>query len=118
MSRDTRRANGAPTLRDVAGRARVHVSTASRALSPPRPGRVSAATAARVAAAAELGYTPDLVAAGLKRGRTQSVGVVVGDFENPYYGALIRGLAGGLEARGFVRLPAALVVRGSTAPAS
>ncbi len=102
----TRRArSAAPTLKDVADRARVHVSTASRALSPPWPGRVSAATVARVQAAArELGYTPDLVAAGLKRGRTQSVGVVVGDFENPYNNLLIRGLASGLETHDFIAL--------------
>jgi LacI family transcriptional regulator len=97
--------DAAPTLKDVADRARVHVSTASRALSPPWPGRVSEATVARVQAAArELGYTPDLVAAGLKRGRTQSVGVVVGDFENPYNNLLIRGLASELEAHDFIVL--------------
>lgn len=107
VGRNSKSADAAPTLKDVADRARVHVSTASRALSPPRPGRVSADTVERVQAAArELGYTPDLVAAGLKRGRTQSVGVVVGDFNNPYNGLLIRGLAGELETHGFVALVA------------
>jgi LacI family transcriptional regulator len=105
VGRKAKTSDAAPTLKDVADRARVHVSTASRALSPPWPGRVSEATVARVQAAArELGYTPDLVAAGLKRGRTQSVGVVVGDFENPYNNLLIRGLASELETHDFIVL--------------
>src|SRR5690606_33041435 len=49
----------AVTLRDVAERSGVAISTASRALS--RPGRVSPATTERVRAAArELGYTPTM----------------------------------------------------------
>ena len=94
-------------LRDVAELAQVHTSTASRALDPAQAGRISAATVKRVRAAAlKLGYTPDLVAAGLKRGRTQSVGVAVADFDNPYNGLLIRGLSRVLEAQGFVAVVA------------
>ncbi len=95
------------SLRDVADLAQVHISTASRALDPAQAGRISAATVKRVrAAASKIGYTPDLVAAGLKRGRTQSVGVVVADFDNPYNGLLIRGLSRVLEAQGFVAVVA------------
>jgi LacI family transcriptional regulator len=95
------------TLRDVAERAGVHMSTVSRALNPEQSNRIADATVARVrTAAAELGYTPDLVAAGLKRGRTKSVGVVVADLDNPYNGLLIRGLSAVLEEHGFVALVA------------
>lgn len=91
------------TLQDVADCASVHRSTASRALDPIQSRRISPATVARVrAAAAQLGYTPSLVAAGLKRGSTKSVGVVVSDLDNPYNGLLIRGLASVLEQHGFV----------------
>lgn len=104
---DTARFGTQVTLKDVAELARVHLSTASRALDPAQLQRISTATVAKVqAAATELGYTPDLVAAGLKRGRTTTVGVVVGDFDNPYIGPLIRGIAGVLDARGFVALVA------------
>jgi LacI family transcriptional regulator len=52
---------------------------------------------------------PDLVAAGLKRGRTSTVGMVVSDFDNPYTGRLIRGVSNVLEGRGFIALVAETV---------
>jgi LacI family transcriptional regulator, galactose operon repressor len=100
------RARGA-TLKDVARLAEVHISTASRALDPARAQRLSDATIARVRSAAdELGYTPDMIARGLKRGRTTTVGVVVADLENPFIGPVIRGIAGSLEEEGYVALVA------------
>jgi LacI family transcriptional regulator len=93
------------TLREVADRAQVHISTASRALDASQVGRISEATVARVrAAAAELRYAPDLVAAGLKRGRTATIGVVVADLANPYLGPLIRGISTVMEEQGIVPL--------------
>jgi LacI family transcriptional regulator len=113
--RDGRRSSPAPparlvTLRQVADAARVHKSTASRALDPVQSWRISPETVARVHAAAErLGYTPHLVAAGLSRRQTSTVGVVVSDFDNPYSGRVIRGIASVLEERGFVALVAETV---------
>jgi LacI family transcriptional regulator len=93
------------TLRDVAEAAGVHVSTASRALDPDRSNRVNAATAARVRAqAARLGYRPDVIARGLRRGRTATVGVVVADLANPFLVAVLRGVENVLEPRGFMPL--------------
>lgn len=93
------------TLREVAERAGVHVSTASRALDDSQTGRLSKSTIAKVRKAAEdLGYVRDLVATGLKRGRTHTVGVVVADLENPYNARLIRGVARTLEDHGMVSL--------------
>ncbi|MCF6473447.1 LacI family transcriptional regulator [Nonomuraea sp. MG754425] len=58
------------SLRDVAARARVAVSTASAALNGTRP--VAPATRKRVErAAAELGYRPNLLARGLQSKRTR-----------------------------------------------
>jgi LacI family transcriptional regulator, galactose operon repressor len=95
------------TLKDVAGAANVHVSTASRALDPASSWRISQATVARVERAAErLGYVPDMIAQGLKRGTTTMVGIVVSDLENPLFGPVIRGISGRLERRGFVTLVA------------
>jgi len=93
------------TLKDVANRAGVHLSTASRALDDGQSRRISDATITKVRRAAdELGYVRDLVATGLKRGRTHTVGVVVADLENPYNARLIRGVARTLEEHGMVAL--------------
>jgi LacI family transcriptional regulator len=88
----------AVTLKDVAKAADVHVSTASRALDPSKSRRISPETTARVQLAAEqLGYMPDMIAKGLKRGTTMMVGVIVADLENPFIGPLIRGIAQEVE---------------------
>jgi LacI family transcriptional regulator len=95
------------TLKDVARAANVHVSTASRALDPTMSWRISAATVARIEQAAErLGYMPDMIAKGLKRGTTTMVGIVVSDLENPVFGPVIRGISKPLERQGFVTLVA------------
>ena len=95
------------TLKDVAREADVHVSTASRALDPAKSRRISTATVARVRGAAErLGYTPDPIAKGLKRGTTTMVGVVVADLENPFIGPIIRGITESVERQDYVTLVA------------
>ncbi|MCI0157567.1 LacI family transcriptional regulator [Leifsonia shinshuensis] len=64
------------TIRDVARRAGVSVTTVSHTFSG--NGVVNAATQARVrAAASELGYHPDVVASGLRRSRLGVVGLVL-----------------------------------------
>lgn len=106
-----RSAPGRPvTLKDVAKIAGVHVSTASRALDSSMSWRVSEDTLAKVRMVAEqLGYTPDIIAKGLKSGTTMTVGVVVGDFVNPFIGPVLRGIARTLEQRDFVALVAETV---------
>jgi LacI family transcriptional regulator len=100
------RARRSVTLRDVAELAGVHVSTASRALDE-GPSRIGSDTAQKVrSAAAELGYSRDLLASGLKRGRTKSVGVVIANHDNPYNVGVIRGITRVLEADDFVPLVA------------
>ena len=95
------------TLKDVARAARVHPSTASRALDPRNSRRLSVATVQRVSRAAErLGYFPDMIAKGLRGGSTAMVGVVVADLENPFFAPLVRGISTHLESRGFVTLVA------------
>jgi len=97
--------DSAVTLRTVADAAGVHISTASRALDPSRAHRVSAATVARVRSVADsLGYRPDVVARGLRQGRTNTVGVMVADLANPFLVSVLRGVENVLEPNGFVPL--------------
>jgi LacI family transcriptional regulator len=93
------------TLKDVAAKAGVHVSTASRALDPTKGSLVRDDTVLRVRAAAEeLGYQGDAVASGLRRGRTNTLGVVVADLGNPYIAAVARGIENHLDDRGLMAL--------------
>jgi LacI family transcriptional regulator len=66
------------TLIEVAERAGVSLTTASKAINGRN--RVSEATRARVLAAAqELSFTPNPIARGLMTGRTSTVGVIIAD---------------------------------------
>jgi LacI family transcriptional regulator len=81
------------TLRDVARRARVHTSTASRALNPATRELITERIARRVATAAEqLGYLPNPNAYSLKTNRTRTVGVVIPDIANPVFPPILRGI--------------------------
>jgi len=84
---------GLPTLRQVAELAGVHVGTASRALSDDRAHLVSDETRARVRTAAEtLGYRANVLARGLRRGVTATLGIVVPDLANPFTVSVLRGI--------------------------
>lgn len=94
-----------PTLKDVATRAGVSVSTASLAFSGRGP--VATATAERVHVAAdELGYAgPDPMAASLRRGRAEVIAVVVEGslptaFRDPFALTVLGGLAQALDEGG------------------
>lgn len=91
---------GRVTLKDVAEHAGVDVSTVSRALSVDRTHLVNATTRVRVLQVAEeLGYRGNLQASALRRGRTQTIGVVVADLSNPFIGPVLRGISQGLDGR-------------------
>ena len=91
------------TLKDVADRAGVDVSTASRALSADRSSLVNRATRHRVIEAAEtLGYRANVQASSLRRGRTGTIGVIVADLSNPFIGPVLRGIANALGSRGLL----------------
>lgn len=88
--------------KDVAQMAGVHPSTVSRSLDPLQSGRVRPETRQRVLdAARHLDYQLDLVASGLRRQRTFTIGVLVPDFGNPIYAQLIRGINRRIERHGY-----------------
>jgi LacI family transcriptional regulator len=93
------------TLRDVAAVARVHPATASRALNPETRILVSEDTARRVSEAADrLGYRPNPVARSLRTRRSNTVGVLIPDLNNPLFPPIVRGLEDKLAAAGYVAL--------------
>jgi LacI family transcriptional regulator len=82
---------GAPTITDVARLAGVSVATASRTLNGVRA--VSPRLRDKVQVAArELGYAPNLHARALARVSDGSVGVIVHDVGDPYFGEIVRGM--------------------------
>jgi LacI family transcriptional regulator len=93
---------GIPTLGDVARAAQVHPGTASRALNEETRSKVAPDTVKRVVAAADrLGYKPNVVARGLRRQRSQTVGVLIPDLTNPLFPPIVRGIEESLAPRGF-----------------
>ncbi|ALG11782.1 LacI family DNA-binding transcriptional regulator [Kibdelosporangium phytohabitans] len=94
-----------PTLKEVAQRAGVHVTTASRALNPATSSLVNPATMRRVQAAArELRYQPNAMARGLKTSRSMSVGVLLPDLTNPLFPPIVRGIEDVLANSGYTTL--------------
>jgi LacI family transcriptional regulator len=77
-------------LGDVAQRAGVSVSTASRALAEDR--RISAATRRAVRdAAADLRYVPNATARSLRARRTRTLGLLLADLSDPIHGLVAAG---------------------------
>jgi LacI family transcriptional regulator len=88
------------TIRDVATRAGVAPSSVTRVLSG-HP-NVSKELRDRVLAAVqEVGYKPDLVAAGLRRGYTKTVGIIVNDVLNPVVAQMIDVVESELRQAGY-----------------
>lgn len=88
------------TVSDVASAAGVSKATAARALGD--YGAVSESVRDRVQAAAEeLGYRPNALARTMSTGRSNTIGIVVGDIENPFFAQAARGAADVAAAAGF-----------------
>lgn len=87
-------------LKDVAARAGVSVSVASRALTDDSQARISAETRARIVAAAqELGYQPDHRARALRLSRSGAIALVVPEVNNAIFGGLHSGVQEACQAR-------------------
>lgn len=91
---------GRPSIQDVARLAGVAVGTVSNVLN--NPDRVKSATAERVnRAITQLGFIRNDAARQLKAGRSQTIGLVVLDSSNPFFGALANGAEDHADERGF-----------------
>jgi LacI family transcriptional regulator len=93
------------TLADVAARARVDRSTASRVWNGDPNLNVRPETHARVMRAfTELGYRPNAIARSLRTAQTRAFGLLIPDFANPIYALIIRGAEAAAAERGFALL--------------
>jgi LacI family transcriptional regulator len=95
--------SGRPTIVDVAARSGVSKSTVSNVIRG--AAAVSPGVRERVlAAVAELGYRPNGIARQLVQRRTSTLGVIVGDLGNPFYGELVKLFERHAQAHGFTTM--------------
>ncbi|MFK0040222.1 LacI family DNA-binding transcriptional regulator [Paenarthrobacter sp. NPDC090517] len=88
------------TVADVAKAAKVSKAQAARALG--NYGAVSDEVRERVLAAAEeLEYRPNELARSMNTGKSNTIGVVVGDIENPHFGLAMRGITDTAKKSGY-----------------
>jgi len=95
-----------PTLKDVARKIGCSEATVSLVMNN-RPG-VNAETRKRVLAAAqELGYSPNSIARSLAMKRTSTIGLLVTDIENPFFGSLVHHISTYTQINNYALLVAA-----------
>src|ERR1700681_4120592 len=98
-------ASSRPTIKDVAEKCGVHPSTVSRALSGAMNHLVAPEVAKRIrAAAAALGYQPNVTAAGLRTGRTGLIGVLAPDIADPGFPPVLSGITETLSTEGYATI--------------
>lgn len=91
------------TIRDVAKLAGCSQATAARVLGG--YSYASEETRRKVLAAAEaLGYRPNRLARSMVTGRTQTIGLVVGEIDNPFFAALARAVIETVREHGYTVL--------------
>jgi LacI family transcriptional regulator len=91
----------AVTIRDVAQRAGVGVSTVSYVLNG-RDDHVSQATRELILAAArELSYRPNQIARSMVRKRTAAIGLIITEVQNPLFAPITEGVEAALRLEGY-----------------
>jgi LacI family transcriptional regulator len=103
MSEDRSRGRSRASMREVAERAGVAMSSVSRVLAG-HPDVSHAMTEKVMRAVEELDYQPDILAQSLRRRETRSVGFVVGDISNPLIAEIATGFESTLHTNGYSML--------------
>jgi len=98
-----KRDGGTITLRDVAERSGVSITTVSRIVNGHETGvPVRPETRERIlSAAADLGYKPNLLARALRGSRSSLLGVIIRDISDPFHTQVLRGVNEVARARGY-----------------
>ncbi|MEW2353539.1 LacI family DNA-binding transcriptional regulator [Spirillospora sp. NPDC029432] len=97
----------APTLRDVAARADVSATIASRVLNDDPSVRVRDDTRARIHEVAQaLGYVPNGLARSLRKSRSDAIGLVMHNLASPLNTTVLEGVRGRCADAGYVTLVA------------
>ena len=91
-----------PTITDVAREAKVGKTSVSRYLNGEFDSLSEALRLRIQQAIRTLGFRPNQMARGLKRGRTRMVGMVVADISNPYSVEVMRGVEAACQKQGFM----------------
>ena len=87
-------------LKDIAAKAGVSIATVSHALR--NPGRVSDLTRKKVlAAASEIGYTPNKLAASLRTSRSGNIVVIIPDISDSHNSKIIKAIEVIAHSRGY-----------------
>lgn len=97
---DLTKAGASVTLRNVALAAGVSVGTASKVLAG-LPGVTPRRMESVQAAARQLGYRPNGIAADLRRNRSNSIGLIIPDLRNSFFVDLVHALEGFASADGY-----------------
>ncbi|WP_256761066.1 LacI family DNA-binding transcriptional regulator [Cohnella sp. WQ 127256] len=88
------------SIKDIAQRAGVSISTVSYALNG--SSKVTEETAARIIKIAEeLNYVPHAAARSLKKRQSNIIGIFLTDFSGNFYGDLLQGVKEGLQGKGY-----------------
>jgi DNA-binding LacI/PurR family transcriptional regulator len=91
------------TLLDLAEKLNLSISTISRALS--RPDLVAPATREKVLAAVqEFGFQPDSIARSLRTRETNTIGIIVPDIANWFFGLIVRAVGQIARDHGYTAL--------------
>ena len=91
------------SITDIAQRAQVSHTTVSRALRG-HP-RISSAMRERIVALAhEMGYVPNVIAQSLQQQHTRTIGLVISDIADPFWGAVVHGVDERCRTNGQVML--------------
>lgn len=95
--------SGKPTIRDVAALARVSTASVTRALT--QPDVISETLRERVLAACKtLGYRANRQAVDFRKGRSNTIIVLVSDIANPFYSEFFAGIEEHARSQGYVVL--------------
>ncbi|MDK2886854.1 MAG: LacI family transcriptional regulator [Thermosipho sp. (in: thermotogales)] len=89
-----------PSIKEVAKKAGVSISTVSRVLNNSAP--VSESLRKKVETAVkELGYLPSNIAKSLRKGKTKTIGFILPDITNPFFANIVRGAEDYLRRKGY-----------------